>query len=135
MKEIKIGDEVYAILVSKKDSKEGTQWIGKSFEPLQGSRMQYPAGTIFRVHRHILNPRMIQRTQEAFVVISGKIAVDMHDSKFRPIGTLEASAGEAIFVYRGAHGVRILKKSLLYEIKAGAFSYVSDDKEMMDDKS
>lgn len=135
MNKICVGDEVYAILVSQKSEKKGTTWIGEPYESLQGSIMKYGGGKGFRLHRHILNPRMIQRTQEAFVVISGKIAVIMHDKNFKPIGTLEASAGDAIFIYRGGHEVRIIKDAVLYEIKAGAYTYVSDDKEFKDDKS
>ncbi len=135
MNKITVGDEVYAILVLQKKAKKGTTWIGEPYEPLQGSIMKYEKGKVFRLHRHILNPRMIQRTQEAFVVISGKIEVVMHDKNFKPIGSLQASAGDAIFIYRGGHEVKIIKDAVLYEIKAGAYTYVSDDKEFKNDKS
>lgn len=131
---IKKDDEIYAILVSNNTIQEGTEWIGSQFESLQASRMKYPKGKSFRVHHHILNPRTIKRTQECFIVINGKIAVDVYD-KTSLLGTLEASNGEAIFVYRGGHGVRILENSLLYEVKAGSYTYVSEDKEFMSDKS
>ena len=65
MNKITVGDEVYAILVLQKKAKKGTTWIGEPYEPLQGSIMKYEKGKVFRLHRHILNPRMIQRTQEA----------------------------------------------------------------------
>jgi hypothetical protein len=137
---ISIGEEIYAILVPASEIKEGSEWFGSQHESLQASRMKYPVGKSFRVHHHILNPRTIKRTQEAFIVISGKIAVDIYDNP-KPklgwvpqlIGTLEASAGEAIFVYRGGHGVRVLEDSVAYEIKAGQFSYVSEDKDFLND--
>ena len=138
MKTVSIGDEVYAILVSG-EVKEGSEWIGSQHESLQASRMKYPAGKDFRVHHHILNPRTIKRTQESFIVISGRIAVDVYDNpkpklgwKAELIGTLEAGPGEAIIVYRGGHGVRVLEDFLGYEFKAGAFSLVSEDKEFQE---
>ena len=133
MKNISIDDEVYAILASIDDTKEGSEWFGNQFESLQASRMKYPAGKNFRVHHHILNPRTIKRTQESFVVVRGKIAVDVYDNKATLIGTLEASQGDAVFVYRGGHGIRIIEDAVVYEIKAGSYSYVSEDKEYLND--
>lgn len=128
-KTVAIGDEVYAILASTETLKEGSEWFGSQIESLQASRMKYPAGKNFRIHHHILNPRTIKRTQESFIVISGRIAVDVYDNEAKLIGTLEAGPGEAIFVYRGGHGVRVVEDALAYEVKAGQFSLVSEDKE------
>lgn len=125
---IMVDGELYAVLACAKDVKEGTEWFGEKYEPLQASRMQYSAGSEFRIHKHILNPRTIKFTQEAFIVIKGKIEVGIYDDNCVMIGRLEAWEGEAIFVYRGGHGVKILEDSLLYEVKAGQFSAVSEDK-------
>ena len=133
MKDIRIGEEVYAILAPLKDIKEGTDWFGEKIESLQASRMKYQAGKSFQVHHHILNPRTIKRTQEAFIIISGRIAVDVYDNKPSLLGTLEAESGDAIFVYRGGHGVRILEDAVLYEVKAGCYTTVSEDKEFLND--
>lgn len=130
---IAIDGEIYAILASSNEIKEGSDWFGSQFESLQASRMKYEAGKSFRIHHHILNPRLIKRTQEAFIVISGMIAVDIYDKMGLLIGSLNAAPGEAIFVYRGGHGVRLLEDSIVYEIKAGSFSYVSEDKEFLND--
>ena len=133
MRTISIGDETYAILVSSEGIKEGSEWIGSQFESLQASRMKYSSGKSFRIHHHILNPRTIKRTQESFIVISGKVAVDIYDNKALLIGTLEAGPGEAIFVYRGGHGVRVLEDVVMFEIKSGSFSVVSEDKVFLND--
>ena len=130
---ISIGEEIYAILISSEDLKPGTEWFGGQHESLQVSKMNYPSGKLFRVHHHILNPRTIKRTQESFVVIKGRVAVDVYDNKPTLLGTLEAGPGEAIIVYRGGHGVRILEDAVVFEIKAGQFSYVSEDKEFHND--
>lgn len=127
-----VGDEPYAILASLETLKEGTTWFGGQHESLQASRMKYPGGKTFRVHRHILNPRTVKRTQESFIVISGRLAVDIYDNNSEFLGTLEAGPGDAIFVYRGGHGVRVLEDFVGYEVKAGSFSYVSEDKEFQD---
>lgn len=127
MKEIKIGEEIYAILTDH-PFKDGTEWIGSQHESLQASRMSYKPGKEFKAHVHILNPRTIKRTQEAFVVIKGRIAVDVYDKNYVLLGTLEAGPGELVIVYRGGHGVRVLEDFVGYELKAGSYSYVSEDK-------
>lgn len=130
---IYVNDELYALLVEAGETKDGSEWFGGQIESIQASRMKYKAGKSFRIHHHILNPRTIKRTQEAFVVISGKIAVDIYDSKALFLGTLEAAPGEMILIYRGGHGVRVLEDFVGYEVKAGSFSYVSEDKIFLND--
>jgi hypothetical protein len=132
-KVITVNDEVYAILASAEEVKEGTEWFGGQIESLQASRMKYVAGKAFRTHHHILNPRTIKRTQESFIVISGRLAVDVYGNDALFLGTLEAGPGEAIFVYRGGHGVRIVEDAVAYEVKAGAFTLVSEDKVFLND--
>jgi len=133
MTQIAIGEEVYAIKASAEHVKEESEWFGSQIESLQASRMKYPVGKEFKVHHHILNPRTIKRTQEAFIVIKGRVAVDIYDMKGAIIGSLEAGPGEAIFVYRGGHGIRVLEDFIGYEIKAGSYSYVSEDKVFLED--
>lgn len=130
MQSVKVGNETYAILVQSDDVKDGTEWFGKDYEPLQASRLNYKAGSKFRIHHHIMNPRTIKKTQEAFIIISGKIAVDIYDNNSTVwLGTLQASKGDAVLVYRGGHGVRIIEDSILYEIKSGQYTEPSEDKE------
>jgi len=131
MEKICINDEIYALLAPIKEIKEGTEWFGNSFEALQASRMNYAAGKEFRAHKHVLNPRIIKRTQEAFVVISGKIQIDIFDDNQNLLGSITAQAGEAIFVYKGYHLVQVLEDAIAYEIKAGQYTYVSEDKEFL----
>ena len=128
--EIKKGNEVYALKAGS-DLKSGSEWFGEPFEPLQAQRMNYPAGKEFKVHRHIMNPRIIKITQEAFVVITGKLQVDIYDDSKSYLGSLSAGPGEVILVYRGYHAVKVMEDFVGYEIKAGSYSYVSEDKEFL----
>lgn len=110
-----------------------SHWVGKQYEPLQGSCMRYDSKT-FRNHKHILNPRIIKRTQEAFVVVRGSISITIfHERTKVELGTLTAKAGEAIFVWDGFHEIEFLEKdTIAYEIKSGQFTTVQEDKEFYD---
>lgn len=129
MKKIELNKETYAILVDRESLKEGAEWFGEPFEPLQAQRVNAKEGKVYKAHFHILNPRIIKQTQESFVVISGKIAVDIYDLGMNLLGCLEAGPGEVILSYRGGHGIRVLEDSIFYEFKAGQYTYVSEDKE------
>lgn len=126
--DIKVGDEIYAIHVKAEDVKDGSEWVGDKHESLQAQRFKYPEGHTFRTHFHILNPRTIKRTQEAFIVISGVIEVTITDSDGVHIGRICAKSGDAVFVYRGGHGIRVLEDCVVWEVKAGQYTYVSEDK-------
>ena len=141
---IEIKDKLYALLSDANEPpKLGTsEWYGKSYEQLQGSMMHYESGKSFKTHQHLMNPRIIKRTQECFVVISGKIQIDIfiksptafdtgHGPEIEQLGSLTASAGEALFVYDGYHKLTVLETAKFYEIKAGSFSTVSEDKTIL----
>jgi len=135
------GDDgtIYAQLVEHKnyiDKCNKTEWFGNNVFPLQGSLMCYGSHKTFKAHRHILNPRIINKTQECFVVIKGRLSVKISnkcDGKIIEMGTLMAGPGDAIFVWAGFHEVKILEDgTMAYEIKAGQFNgVVSDDKEFL----
>ena len=150
---IETKERVYAQLVSPLRTggfigPDSTDWFGKETEPLQGSVMYYPHGKTFRTHKHVLNPRIINRTQEVFIVVEGELTVDIYEdiNKIQSIGqpimvepngrcvhlgSLTAKAGEAIFVWAGWH--RITLKGIAYEMKSGQWNgVISDDKEFLD---
>lgn len=141
VKKILVNEDIYALLCCEEDLKEGAEWIGERFEPLQASRMNFKEGKKFTIHHHLQNPRIIKRTQESFIVISGRLAVDIYDEKSSYlgkkaayIGTLEVGPGEAVFIYRGGHGVRVLEDCVFYEVKAGQFDGVkSEEKTFQED--
>lgn len=152
MDKIEVDGFLYAQHVRPQDCGPGTQWFGKDISPLQGSVMKYGAGKAFRTHIHIMNPRLINKTQECFIVVSGKLKVtisvpkcpksispphqeDQHGKEYYTLGALEAGPGESIFVWGGFHKIETLEdNTVAYEIKAGQFNgVVSDDKEFLDE--
>lgn len=152
MDKIEADGFLYAQHVNPHDSKPGTTWFGKDIMPLQGSVMNYAEPKAFRTHIHIMNPRIINKTQECFLVVKGKVKVtisipkapkdsnptrqvDIHGTEYWTLGSLEAGPGEAIFVWGGFHKVETTEKdTIAYEIKSGQFNgVVSDDKNFLDE--
>lgn len=153
MSKIEVDGFLYAQHVNPHDAKPGTTtWYGKDIMPLQGSVMSYGEPKAFRTHIHIINPRIINKTQECFIVVKGKVRVtisvgkppkdvnvprevDLHGTEYWTLGSLEAGPGESIFVWGGYHKVETIdKNTIAYEIKAGQFNgVVSDDKNFLDE--
>jgi hypothetical protein len=81
---ITFGDKLYAILspISDAVKESNTEWFGENTQPLQASRMFYNAGKTFKTHKHKPNPRIINRTQEAFIVIKGSIKIDILEKNY-----------------------------------------------------
>lgn len=153
MNKIEVDGFLYAQHVNPNDYPAGaTQWFGKEIMPLQGSVMKYDAPKAFRTHIHVMNPRLINKTQEVFLVMKGKLKVtislpkspksveakrevDLHGTEYWTVGSLEAGPTEAIFVWGGYHKIEIVENgTVAYEIKAGQFNgVVSDDKTFLDE--
>lgn len=157
MKEIKYSEKVYALLapVSEVGELGKTEWFGETWQSLQASRMHYDKKS-FKTHKHKINPRTIPKTQEAFVVIRGRVRVTIYekaaiptiswsDSAFNAncvyssatstvinLGVLEAGPGDIILVWDGFHEIEVIEDdTIAYEIKAGQFTCISDDKEFL----
>ncbi len=125
--------ELYAIYAPMELIKAGTEWFGESAFPLQSSRMAYEKGKVFKAHKHILNPRIIKRTQEAFIVISGKISIDIFSEDKELIAGFEVGPGDLVLVYKGYHAIKVLEDCIAYEIKSGSYDgYLSEEKEFLD---
>jgi len=151
-------DGILYALMSPSDNTEQnkSEWFGKETSPLQGSRMRYNAGKSFKTHQHKLNPRIINYTQEAFIVIKGKIQIDVYTRENKEqlaqiflekgiidsieatryginhLGSLVAEAGDVIFIWKGYHKLTVLEDdSNFYEIKSGQFTSVQEDKEFL----
>lgn len=134
MHKIKYCKKVYAIVDSPRKGFKRQQsiWYGSELESLQASQMDYHSGKSFKVHQHKLNPRKIGYTQEALIVIYGKIEVSVYNEHHALLEKVILKAGDIILLYRGYHGLVIVNdNSIFYEIKAGKFTSVEEDKEFI----
>lgn len=126
---------ILATLVMPMQRVNHTDWISNPEESLQGSLMCYDGPKEFKNHKHKINPRLQEKTQECFIVIKGKVKVTIyHPDTKHLLGILEAKPNEAIFVYGGYHKVEFLEAgTIAYEIKAGCWEGdINKDKEFYD---
>lgn len=84
----------------------------------------------FKAHKHLPRPRTIGITQEAWIVVSGKVKVIYYDVDGTHLGEAILKDGDITMTFRGGHGYEIIEAAEIFEVKLGPFSAV-DDKEYL----
>jgi len=100
-----------------------------SREFLQISTKKISKGTKFKPHRHNPLDRKTTMTQEAWVVLRGKIRASFYDVDDSLIEQVDLTSGDCAVVYYAGHGFEVLEDdTILYELKSGPYFGVEKDK-------
>ena len=130
MNEIVLNGNVYAIFGDTNDIDYGTTFFGSPEERLQFSALRYKKGKALQDHVHRHRLRIVERTQESWVVLKGKARVRVFTETKRLIHEQIIAAGQFFISYRGGHGYEILEdETIVVENKLGDFVGVEADKE------
>lgn len=111
-----------------KDIGDGRKDVSAPEEALQLSCFRLHAGQTFKAHEHIPHRRVIQRTQESWIVLSGEVEVTYYDTDGQIIRTAVLHAGDSTITFLGGHNYTCLKDAAIYEVKNGPFEGVEKDK-------
>jgi len=114
--------KVYAYLISKKIKIDKTTFLVPQELNLQVGFIVYSAGGKVVPHIHCPLRRQIVGTSEVLIIQKGQCEVDVYDDGKRFIGTKRLSKGDIIIFVCGGHGVRMLKDTVLLEVKQGPFT-------------
>lgn len=98
-------------------------------EILQVSRICLGKDKVLRNHRHIeLTERTTHGTVESWVLIQGKLAVNLYDTDDSLLTEFVMTPGDCMTLYRGGHGFTVLEdQTLIYEFKNGPYLGASLD--------
>ncbi len=130
MNEIKHNGKVYAIFGDTDEMKHGSTFIGSPEERLQFSVLIYDKGKVFQNHIHKHRPRVIEKTQESWVVLKGMVKVFIFDENKGIIHEQVMLSGQFYISYEGGHGYEILEdNTVVIENKLGDFIGIEEDKE------
>ncbi len=90
--------------------------------PLQVGIHQRKSGIRLSPHIHRLdNPQIIREVQEVLIVQEGKIRVTLYTKSGKIIGKKILHQGDSILLMKEGHGVDLLEKSKIFEIKQGPY--------------
>jgi hypothetical protein len=96
--------------------------------PLQVGHVVRRAGEDVARHSHRVIERVVRRTAEVLLVMSGSCAMDVYDDNHVLVATRELRPGNVLVMVAGGHGFRMLEDTVLLEVKQGPY-YGPDEKE------
>lgn len=98
-------------------------------EGLQVATMQLSDGQTFRPHKHLPQQRPDIETQEAWVVLSGRVRVTFYDTDDTVLCQPVLEAGDLSITFRGGHTYEALEDATdVAEFKLGPFLGTAADK-------
>ena len=103
------------------EENESTIFYSDDKAALQLGLMSHPGGFIEAAHSHPLMERESTHTQQAFVVLKGKVIVDFFDSAGNVLREIELSEEDSILIIQGIHRIRVVENSKCVTIKQGPF--------------
>lgn len=97
-------------------------------EALQAACKRLDAGWHSSPHVHLPVERSTIGTQEAWVVIEGRVRVEILDLDGALLDTLFLNPGDCLVLLRGGHSLTVVEHTLMYEFKNGPYLGQEADK-------
>ncbi len=111
----------YAEILYKGADNKSTKFYSEGDAALQLGLMVHSSGFVEIPHSHPEIPRDATQTQQAFVVLTGKIDIDFFDDSGNLIKTIHLSQFDAILIIQGIHRIRVIESSRCVTVKQGPF--------------
>jgi hypothetical protein len=132
MNEIKLNEKTVAIFHKNNEWKEGLDFLTSDEYFIQAGTWWYNEGRKLKAHKHIINERMVNLTQETIVILSGKLQVNLYNEKNEIFHKEILVEGDISVILSCGHGYTILANNTkVVEIKNGPFFSVEKDKELL----
>jgi len=128
---LKVGDQLFAIIVSRDFNKSGIHFFTPNDLSQQLAYMRHPAGKVIDPHIHNPVHRNVQYTQEVLFIKRGRLRVDFYDNDQRYLESRILQAGDVILLATGGHGFEVLEEIEMIEVKQGPYAG-DDDKTRFD---
>ena len=122
-------EELLACVIEKPQINNYRQDLSPVNEFLQVSARKFEKEITVAPHKHILNKRKIDRTQEAWIIVSGKVEFELFDVDDKLLTKSTLCSGDCLVLYKGGHSLRVIEKNtIMYEIKNGPYQGIENDK-------
>jgi len=132
MQEIRRNGILYSVIIELSNLEKGVTWYGDKESSLQVGSRKYRGtkGKALKSHIHEPCVREVRRTQEAVILVEGKLTALIYDEKGALLQEYNMREGDCVIFYCGGHGFKVFSdRCVAYEIKSG--SYVNDVKEIL----
>jgi len=110
-----------AIIVRSTYSKDGIEFFTPNDFSQQLAYMKRPKNYCIQPHKHNSVPREVTHTQEVLFLKSGKVRVDFYDNNKSYLQSRILNSGDVILFASGGHGLKMLEKTEIIEVKQGPY--------------
>tara|TARA_R110002020_G_scaffold207313_4_gene412825 strand:- start:7294 stop:7707 length:414 start_codon:yes stop_codon:yes gene_type:complete len=126
----KIDPEKIILTMIKKEEISGSrQNLTPDEEFMQAGVKLTKLDDFFKPHRHLDCNKIVSTTQEAWVILDGRIEGTFYDLDDSLLCSFEMGSGDCAVIYRGGHSLKVLEdNTILYEFKNGPYYGTEKDK-------
>ena len=125
MEIIKKNKKILAMILRKNYKNKGLEFFTPPKFSQQVAQMSYNKGKLINCHYHKNITRKTLSTQEVLIIRSGKLKVLLFDKKKFYCSKI-LNSGDLILLASGGHGFKVLKKTVMIEVKQGPYSPKKD---------
>ena len=122
---LRAGEEVLAIIIRAEAEPEDNHFITPDYFVQQGRFVAAPAGGKIPQHDLVATPHEGVGNAETLHVRRGRVQVDLFFHEVL-VATRYLKRGDCIMLARGAHSLKLLEDSVLFEISQGPFTRPGD---------
>lgn len=110
-------------LVFRKDIKaDGVKFLTPPSYTLQLGLIEHQAGKVVKNHIHRKDIKYnVDTTQEFLYIVKGKVKVHLFSDDWEPLEDVILTAGDFILTVSGGHGLEVLEKCKIIEVKQGPY--------------
>ena len=126
----KISPDILLHIINRKEDiiKERND-LAPQKEYLQVACFEMDKGKTFKPHKHIKQERLIEITQESWVVIEGAVKATLYDLDDSIIKEIILKPGDCSITFYGGHNYEAIEdRTIIYEYKTGPYQGVEKDK-------
>lgn len=111
-----------ATVVKNGVSPAETTFVTENHCPQQLGFVVRPAGDAVLPHSHAPVRRRLVGTSEVLVVREGLCELDLYTADGELVRTCRLEVGDVVLLMEGGHGLRMIERTVLLEIKQGPYS-------------
>lgn len=125
----KVQPDVLCHIVNRKNEIGARVDMCPENEYLQVAAFRLDDGKTFKAHKHIVNHRTSDMTQESWIIIQGKVKAILYDLDDTVLEEIVLEQGDCSITFRGGHNYLCMEdNSLVYEYKIGPYTGQDNDK-------
>jgi len=125
-------DKIIASIIKLENITDYRTDLSPENEYIQVSARSIKKGVKVPAHTHLPIDRHTNITQETWIIISGKIELELFDLDNSFICKKIIEAGGSVTLYRGGHSLKVKEQNtVMYEIKNGPYFGIEFDKKLI----